>query len=118
MMPPVGKSGPWTYLRISLRPALGCSTRWRTPAQTSVRLGARGVAVAAAEVPRPVDEEVAEAEVLGHADERVVGGLVAVGMEFPDDVADDAGRFLVGLVVIGPALGHGVEDGAGARLCG
>ena len=74
--------------------------------------GRRRVAVDRAEVALAVDEEVAQAEVLGHPDEGVVGGLVAVGMVFPDDVADDAGRFLVGLVPGRPGLVHGVEDAA------
>ena len=78
--------------------------------------GRRRVAVDAAEVALPVDEQVAQAEVLGHADQRVVGGLVAVRMELADDVADDAGRLLVGLVVVGAALVHGVEDAAVDRL--
>ncbi|MBP1770654.1 MAG: hypothetical protein H6P96_1272 [Candidatus Aminicenantes bacterium] len=78
--------------------------------------GRRRVAVDAAEVALPVDEQVAQAEVLGHADQRVVGGLVAVRMVLADDVADDAGRLLVGLVVVGAALVHGVEDAAVDRL--
>ena len=74
--------------------------------------GRRRVAVDRAEVALAVDEEVAQAEILGHPDQGVVGRLVAVGMVFADDVADDAGRFLVGLVPRRPGLVHGVEDAA------
>ena len=181
-MPPVGKSGPWTYLRTSLRRGVGVldemddavadlgeivgrDVRGHADGDAvaavdeevgelrgqdlghgqalvvvrdevdrflvdvghelvgqllqpdlGVAHGRRGVAVDRAEVALPVDEEVAQAEVLGHPDERVVGGLVAVGMEFADDVADDAGRLLVGLVVVRAALVHGVEDAAVDRL--
>ncbi len=181
-MPPVGKSGPWTYLRTSLSVAVGVLDEVDDAVADlgqvvgrDVRGHADGDAVAAvdekvrelrgqdlghgqalvvvrdevdrllvdvghelvgqllqpdlgvahgrgrvavdrAEVSLSVDKQVAQAEVLGHADERVVGGLVAVGMVLADDVADDAGRLLVGLVVVRAALVHGVEDAAVDRL--
>ncbi len=74
--------------------------------------GRRRVAVDRAEVALAVDQEIAHAEVLGHPDQRVIGRLVAVGVVFADDVADDAGRFLIGLVVGRPRLVQGVEDAA------
>ncbi len=74
--------------------------------------GGRRVAVDGAEIALAVDERVAQAEVLGHADQGVVDGDVSVGMIFADDIADDAGRLLVGLVPGRPRLVHGIEDAA------
>ena len=61
-------------------------------------------------------EQVAEREVLAHADERVVHGLVAVGVVLAQHVADD-GRALA-VVPVGPqaALVHRPEDPAVHRL--
>ena len=72
--------------------------------------GGRRIAVDRAEVSLPVDERIAHAEILGQPDQRVIGGLIAVGMELTDDVADDAGRFLVGLVVSRSRVIEGVEN--------
>jgi hypothetical protein len=71
--------------------------------------GRRRVAVDGAEVALPVDQRVAERKVLGHAHDRVVGGGVSVGMVLTDDIADDAGRFLVGPVPAVAHLVHGKE---------
>ena len=55
-----------------------------------VAVGRRRVAVDAAEVPLPVDQRVAQREVLRHAHHRVVDRRVAVGVVVADHVADDA----------------------------
>ena len=55
--------------------------------------GGGTVAVAAAEVALPVDEWIALREVLRHAHQRVVGGLVAVGVEAPEHIPHHAGAF-------------------------
>ena len=71
--------------------------------------GRRRVAVDRAEVALPVDQEGPQAEILGHPDDGVVRRLVAVGMVLADDVADDAGRFFVRLVVGRPRFVQGVQ---------
>ncbi len=48
------------------------------------------VAVAAAEVALAVDQRIALREILRHAHQRVVGGLVAVRVEAAEHVADHA----------------------------
>src|SRR6185295_10963298 len=65
-----------------------------------------------AEIALTVDQQIAHRERLRHADHRVVHGAVAVRMVFTDDVADDAGRLLVGLVPVVRELPHGVEHTA------
>ena len=73
------------------------------------------VAVDGAEVSLSVDQRVTKRKVLGHANDRVVGGGVAVGVVLTDDVADDAGRFLVGPV---PAVAHLVHGEQGTPVDG
>ena len=70
------------------------------------------VAVEAAEIARAVDERIAEREVLRHPDHGVVRGLVAVGMELAEHLADH-GRALSEFRR-GPQahLPHGKEDPA------
>jgi hypothetical protein len=77
--------------------------------------GRRRVAVEGAEVALAVDERVAQREVLRHAHDRVVGGRVGVGVVLAVDVADDAGRLLVGPV---PAVAHLVHGEQGAPVDG
>ena len=74
------------------------------------------VAVDGAEVPLPVDEHHPHRERLRHAHERVVHRAFAVGVVFADGVADDPGRFLVGLVPVVPELAHRVEHAPVDRL--
>ena len=69
-----------------------------------------------AEVALAVDEDGPHAELLGHPDDRVVRRLVAVRVVLADDVADDAGRFLVRLVVGRSRFVHGVQAAAVDRL--
>jgi hypothetical protein len=58
------------------------------------------------EVALPVDELIAHREVLGHADDRVVHGVRVVRVILSEDVADDARRLLVRLVVEVALLPH------------
>jgi len=46
---------------------------------------------------------------LRHAHDRVVHGRVAVRVILADDVADDARRFFVGLVILVAELAHRVQ---------
>ncbi len=78
-------------------------------AHFGVAHGRRGVAVHRAEVALPVDERVAQREVLRHAHHRVVHGGVAVRMVLADDVADDARGLLVGAVEVVAQLVHGEQ---------
>ena len=58
-------------------------------ARLGVAHGGRRVAVDRAEVALAVDERVAQREVLGQADQRVVQGQVAVGVVLAHHLADD-----------------------------
>ena len=64
--------------------------RDRRQARLGVAHRRGAVAVARAEVALAVDQRIAQREVLRHAHQRVVGGLVAVRMEAAEHVADDA----------------------------
>ena len=79
-------------------------------AHFGVTHGGRRVAVHRAEVALAIDQHVTHGKRLRHAHERVVHGVVAVRVVFADDVADDACRFLVGLVPVVSELAHGVQD--------
>ena len=81
-------------------------------AHFGVAHGRRRIAVHRAEIALAVDEQVAHRERLRHAHHRVVHGGVAVRVVLADDVADDAGGFLVGLVLVVAELAHGVEHAA------
>ena len=72
-------------------------------ARLGVTHGRGGVAVDRTEVALPVHQQVAQRERLRHAHEGVVHRLVAVRVVFADDVADDAGRLVVGLVAVAPS---------------
>ena len=85
-------------------------------ADFGVAHGRRGVAVDGAEVPLAVHHRVAERKVLGHPDDGVVGGGIAVGMVLADHVADHAGRLLVRLVPVVPHVVHGIEAAPVHRL--
>jgi hypothetical protein len=47
---------------------------------------------------------------LGHPDDRIVDGHVAMGMVLTDNIADDPRRFLVGLVPVVVELVHRMKD--------
>ena len=70
----------------------------------------RRVAVDRAEVALAVHQHVAHGERLRHAHQRAVDGGIAVRVVLADDVADDARRLLVGLVVVVAQLVHGVQQ--------
>ena len=63
-----------------------------------VAVGRCPVAVDRAEVALPVDQRVAQRELLHHPHERLVGRRIAVRMVFAEHVADDARAFHVGPV--------------------
>jgi len=81
----------------------------------AVALGGRfevGGAVVAVEV----DQRVAQAEGLGHADQGVVDGLVAVRVVLAHDVAGDTGAFHHGAVGAEALIEHVPQDAAVHRL--
>ena len=69
-----------------------------------------------AEVPLRLDEAVADGEVLAHADQGVVDGVVAVRVEPAHDVADHPGALAEGRARPNAGVVHGVEDPAVHRL--
>src|SRR5690606_38511295 len=71
--------------------------------------GRGAVAVDRAEVALAVDQHVAHGEILRHADDGVVDRLVAVRVVLTDNVADDAGGFLVSAVPVVVQLVHRIE---------
>ena len=71
--------------------------------------GRRRISVERAEVALPVDQRIAQRELLRHANEGVVDGLLAMGVELTDGVADYTRTLLVGLVVVVAHLLHGEE---------
>jgi hypothetical protein len=77
-----------------------------------VALGRRVIAVDIAEIALPVDERVAHGEVLGETCQRVVDGLVTVGVKIAHRVADDLGAFPELALGAEPELLHGVEQPA------
>ena len=56
--------------------------------------GGRVIAVDVAEIALALDQRIADGEVLGEADQRIVDRGVAVRVELAHDVAHDAGAFL------------------------
>ena len=58
-----------------------------------VAVGGGVIAVDIAEIALPVDQRIADGEILGEAGERVVDRLIAVRMEIAHRVADDLGAF-------------------------
>ena len=76
----------------------------------------RRIAVHGAEVALAVDEHLAHRERLGHPDDRVVDRGLAVRVVLADDVADDAGGFLVRPVPVVSELVHRVENAPVHRL--
>jgi hypothetical protein len=90
----------------------------REPREPALGVTHRGwrVVVERAEVALAVDERVADGEGLREPHERVVDGLVAVGVVRAHDVADDTGALQPGAVRLQPRLVHGVEDAPVHRL--
>ena len=89
--------------------------RLREP-RLGVAHGRRRIAVHRAEIALAVDQRQAHGEGLGHAHQRIVDRLVAVGMVFAHHVADDQGGLAVRLVAGVAALAHGVENAPVDRL--
>ena len=87
--------------------------------------GRRRIAVDRAEVALPVDQRHAHGEVLGHPDQGVIDGHVAVRVILTDHVTDDPGGLAVlsagGEAVLvhreQDAAVHGLEPIAGVRQC-
>ena len=80
-----------------------------------MRIGRRRIAVHRAEVALAVDQHQAHGEVLGHAHQGVVDGVLAVRVVLAHHVADDA-RALARRPAVVAALAHGVEDAPMHRL--
>ena len=78
-------------------------------ARLGVPHGRGRIAVDGAEVALAVDQGRAQVEVLRHAHEGVVDGLVAVGVVVAHHLADDLGRLLVGPARLQAHLLHAVE---------
>ena len=85
-------------------------------ARFGVTVGGGVIAVDIAEIALAVDERVALGEVLRQAHQRIIDRLVAMRVELTDDVADDAGAFLMDLAGVEPEQAHGVQDAAVDRL--
>ena len=85
-------------------------------ANLGVAHGRRVVAVDRAEVALPVDQHVAQREILRHAHDGVVDRRIAVRVVLTDHVADDARRLLVGAVPVVRHLVHGVEHASMHRF--
>ena len=85
-------------------------------ARFGVAHGRRRIAVDRAEVALAVDQHVAHAERLRHANQRVVERLVAMGVVVAHHLADDLGRFAVAAVGAQPGLEHAVENAPLHRL--
>ena len=85
-------------------------------ARFGVAHGGRVIAVDIAEIALPVDERIANREILAETHERVIDRLVAMRVELTHDVTDDAGAFLVGLLRVEPEKPHGVQNAAMDRF--
>ena len=85
-------------------------------ARFGVAHGGGVIAVDVAEIPLPVDQRIADREILGETDQRVVDRLVAVRMELAHHLADDAGAFGETLVGIEAQEPHRVHDAPVDRL--
>ncbi len=70
------------------------------------------IAVDIAEIALPFDQRITNGEVLRQTHERVIDRLIAMGMEFADDIADDAGAFLEARRRIKAQLAHCVQQAA------
>ncbi len=81
-----------------------------------VAIGRRRVAVDRAEVALPLDQGIAQREVLDHPHQRIVDRLVAVRVVLAEHVANHRRRFLERAIGKQPQLVHRVEDPAMDRL--
>ncbi len=78
--------------------------------------GSSTVAIDRPEVALAIDQHIAQRETLGHANDGVVNGLVAVGGVFTDNVTDDTRGFLISPVPVVVQLVHGKQYPAMHRL--
>ena len=76
----------------SSMPSRSCARDLGQP-RLGVAVGGGVIAVDIAEIALAVDQRIADGEVLREARQRVVDGLIAVGMEVAHGVADDLGAF-------------------------
>ncbi len=76
----------------------------------------RIIPVNIAEIALAVDQRVALGEILRQSHQRVIDGLIAVGMEFADDIAHHAGAFLERGARIEPQQAHRIEETPVHRL--
>ena len=75
--------------------------------------GGRAVTVTAAEVALPQHERIAHVEVLRHANHRVIGGSVTMGVEFTEHVTHHTGAFhRFGFRAIKPHFMHRIKNAA------
>ncbi len=81
-----------------------------------IPVGRGRVAVDRAEVSLPVDQRIAHGKVLSHANQRLVGGGIAVRMVFPEHLAHHAGALHVGTVPHIVRLVHRKEHAPVHRL--
>ena len=88
----------------------------RRHARLGVAHGRGVIAVDVAEIALPVDQRIADGEILREAHQRVVDRLVAMRMEIAHHLADDLGGLLVAAGRIEPHLAHRVEDAPVHRL--
>ena len=81
-----------------------------------VPVGCGRIAVEGAEVALAIEQGVAEAEILRHADKGVINGRIAMGMIFTHGFADDTGAFHIRPVGIETQFPHGKDDPPVDRL--
>ncbi len=58
----------------------------------------------------PVDQWIPERELLGHADQRVVDGNIAMGVILAQNISNNTRALLIWLVPEAPEFIHGKED--------
>ncbi len=92
--------------------------RHRDPRQPGlgVAIGGGPVAIDRAEVPLPIDQRIAQREVLYHPHQRVVHRDIAVRVVFAEHVSDDGRALLVGTPRQESQLVHRIEDAPVHRL--
>jgi hypothetical protein len=98
---------------VDIAQHLGCE--WAEPRFRVPHRGGR-IVVDRAEVPLPVDQRVAQGEVLRHPDQRVVDRRVAVRVVLTHHLADDERALPVGPVRLEAEVVHRVEDAPVDRL--
>ena len=85
-------------------------------ARLGITVSRRVIAIDIAEVPLPLDQRVAQREILREADHRIVSGGIAMRMVLADHLAHHAGRLLECLAGIQLQLAHRPKQAAVDRL--